>query len=118
MGRVCSVSTAKAIEHRAKCFPSDLDHSMHTASSMLVTDGEIDASIECVTKRVTRDLTNAEAAELAKRSIFHATYRDTASGGTISIYLITKDGWTKLSGTDVDDLYEQYTTDRPDVSFE
>ena len=65
-----------------------------------------------------RDLTKDDALELAKRSSYHATFRDTASGGTISVYHITKDGWTKVSGTDVVELYDKYTTDIPDVSFE
>lgn len=32
----------------------------------------------------------AEAVELARRSIYHATFRDTASGGTVSVYHVTK----------------------------
>ena len=32
----------------------------------------------------------AEAIELARRSIYHATFRDTASGGTVSVYHVTK----------------------------
>ncbi|KAL4629182.1 hypothetical protein ACB092_05G289700 [Castanea dentata] len=39
-----------------------------------------------------------EAAELARRSIYHATFRDGASGGVASVYYVGPDGWKKLSG--------------------
>ena len=48
------------------------------------------------------------AIELARRSIYHATFRDTASGGTVSVYHVTKDGWTKVCGDDVGSLHFEY----------
>ncbi len=54
------------------------------------------------------DMGVEEAIELGRRAIFQATYRDAASGGTVSVYHITKDGWTKVRGNDVGDLYFEY----------
>jgi 20S proteasome subunit beta 5 len=53
------------------------------------------------------DLSEEEATELGRRSIYHATYRDCMSGGTINVYLIRKDGWHKISSTDQNDLHYQ-----------
>ncbi|GJN04197.1 hypothetical protein PR202_ga21722 [Eleusine coracana subsp. coracana] len=49
-----------------------------------------------------------EAGELARRAIYHATFRDGASGGCVSVYHVGPDGWTKLSGDDVGELHFQY----------
>eukprot|EP01024_Parvocaulis_polyphysoides_P065850 TRINITY_DN769_c0_g1_i3.p1 TRINITY_DN769_c0_g1~~TRINITY_DN769_c0_g1_i3.p1 ORF type:complete len:283 (-),score=43.86 TRINITY_DN769_c0_g1_i3:320-1114(-) len=54
------------------------------------------------------DLSAEEAVELGRRSIYHATFRDTASGGTVSVYHITKEGWKKIHGDDVGNLHFQY----------
>ncbi|GJZ18405.1 probable LRR receptor-like serine/threonine-protein kinase isoform X1 [Tanacetum coccineum] len=50
------------------------------------------------------DMTVDEAAELARRSIYHATFRDGARGGVAS----GPNGWTKLSGDDVGELHYSY----------
>ncbi|KAJ3083844.1 proteasome component PRE2 [Rhizoclosmatium globosum] len=57
------------------------------------------------------DLTPAEAIDLARRSIFYATYRDAYSGGFVSIYHVKEDGWEFISRTDVNDLYYQYAAE-------
>lgn len=62
------------------------------------------------------DMSVEEAAELGRRAVFHATHRDAASGGTANVYHITKDGWKKLSGDDVTELYYKYM-EAPDVSL-
>ncbi|TVT97448.1 hypothetical protein EJB05_57305 [Eragrostis curvula] len=49
-----------------------------------------------------------EAGELARRAIYHATFRDGASGGCVSVYHVGPDGWKKLSGDDVGELHYQY----------
>ena len=75
-----------------------------------------------------------EAAELARRSIYHATFRDGASGGVgsstlslslsvntthpwsqydlslffLSVYYVGPSGWKKLSGDDVGELHYKY----------
>lgn len=46
------------------------------------------------------DLEPAEAAELGRRSIFHATHRDAFSGGYINVYHVKEDGWANLSHDD------------------
>jgi len=54
------------------------------------------------------DLSDEEAQELGRRSIYHATHRDAYSGGTCSVYHITAEGWTKISQTNVVDLHYKY----------
>ena len=54
------------------------------------------------------DMTDEEACDLARRSIFHATYRDGGSGGYVSVYHIHKNGWTKISREDQTMLYSRY----------
>eukprot|EP00244_Chara_vulgaris_P011529 TRINITY_DN5748_c0_g2_i2.p1 TRINITY_DN5748_c0_g2~~TRINITY_DN5748_c0_g2_i2.p1 ORF type:complete len:289 (+),score=47.38 TRINITY_DN5748_c0_g2_i2:310-1176(+) len=54
------------------------------------------------------DLKKEEACELGRRAIYHATFRDAASGGTVSVYHIGPDGWEKVSGDDVNDLHYAY----------
>lgn len=57
------------------------------------------------------DLTVEEAIDLAQRSIFGATFRDAVSGGTVSVYHVTADGWTKVRGEDVGPLFYKYYPD-------
>lgn len=59
-----------------------------------------------------RDLTDAEACELGRRSIYHATHRDAMSGGCINVYLVKENGWIKVSADDMMTLHERYTADR------
>ncbi|KAG6420450.1 hypothetical protein SASPL_116978 [Salvia splendens] len=54
------------------------------------------------------DLSVEEAAELARRSIYHATFRDGASGGVASVYHVGPSGWKKLSGDDVGEMHYSY----------
>jgi len=54
------------------------------------------------------DMPVEEAAELARRSIYHATFRDGASGGVASVYYVGPQGWKKLSGDDVGELHYKY----------
>jgi 20S proteasome subunit beta 5 len=54
------------------------------------------------------DMSVEEACELGRRAIYHATFRDAVSGGTVSVYHVTKDGWKKVSGTDVGELHFEY----------
>merc|ERR1712080_198327 len=60
-----------------------------------------------------KNLTVAEAVELGRRSIYHATHRDGASGGVVRVYHIHKDGWTKvIAGEDVNDLHYMYAKEK------
>mmetsp|Transcript_24243 Transcript_24243/g.52981 ORF Transcript_24243/g.52981 Transcript_24243/m.52981 type:complete len:281 (+) Transcript_24243:89-931(+) len=54
------------------------------------------------------DLSVKEAIELGRRSIYHAGFRDCASGGTVSVYHVTEDGWKKVAGDDVSELHYHY----------
>eukprot|EP00245_Coleochaete_scutata_P004590 TRINITY_DN17317_c0_g1_i1.p1 TRINITY_DN17317_c0_g1~~TRINITY_DN17317_c0_g1_i1.p1 ORF type:complete len:274 (-),score=48.94 TRINITY_DN17317_c0_g1_i1:687-1508(-) len=54
------------------------------------------------------DMTQDEACELARRAIYHATFRDAYSGGVVSVYHIGPEGWVKISGDDVMDLHYKY----------
>lgn len=55
------------------------------------------------------DMTLDEAVELGKRAIYHATNRDTGSGGVVRVYHVHKDGWTEVvPGTDVNELHYEY----------
>jgi len=54
------------------------------------------------------DLGVEEAIELGCRSIYHATFRDAASGGCVSVYHVTADGWKKMRGEEVGELHFQY----------
>ena len=51
------------------------------------------------------DLSVADAVELGKRSIYHATHRDAYSGGTINVYYIGPDGWVKKFSADMNVLH-------------
>jgi len=54
-----------------------------------------------------------DAIELGKRSIYHATHRDGASGGVVRVYHVHKDGWTKIEeGKDVNELHWQYAKEK------
>uniref|UniRef100_A0A0G4GKW6 Proteasome subunit beta n=1 Tax=Chromera velia CCMP2878 TaxID=1169474 RepID=A0A0G4GKW6_9ALVE len=56
-----------------------------------------------------KDLTIDEAVELGRRSIYHATHRDGASGGVVRVYHVHKDGWTrKIFAEDVNEIHWQY----------
>jgi len=58
------------------------------------------------------DLEDAEAQELGRRAIYHATHRDAYSGGTCSVYHITEGGWTQISQTNVADLHYKYSEEQ------
>jgi 20S proteasome subunit beta 5 len=43
----------------------------------------------------------------AGQAIYHATYRDSYSGGINNVYLVKQGGWTKIASTDVKELHER-----------
>merc|ERR1719265_192968 len=52
------------------------------------------------------DLSVEEAVELGRRSIYHATHRDGASGGVVRVYHVHEKGWTRcIAGEDVNELH-------------
>jgi len=54
------------------------------------------------------DLSVADACELGRRSIYHATHRDAYSGGSINVYHVKETGWEFKGNTDVNDLHYEY----------
>ena len=58
------------------------------------------------------DLSVEEAYDLAQRSIFAATHRDAYSGGTVRIYHITQEGWSRISEVDSMELYFKFEAEK------
>merc|ERR1719335_2015322 len=64
------------------------------------------------------DLSVEEAVELGRRSIYHATHRDGASGGVVRVYHVHKPdaegrAWTcKVAGQDVNELHYIYAKEK------
>merc|ERR1711953_1123442 len=54
------------------------------------------------------DLEVEAAKDLAPRSIYHATYRDAASGGFVNLYHMKETGWEHICFSDVRDLHWKY----------
>jgi len=59
------------------------------------------------------DMSVEDAAELGRRAIYQATYRDGGSGGYARVYHIHKDGWTILmDAEDVNELHYKYAQEK------
>jgi len=59
------------------------------------------------------DLSVADAVELGRRAIYHATHRDGASGGVVRVYHVHEKGWTKMiAGEDVNELHYMYAKEK------
>jgi len=58
------------------------------------------------------DLTDEEAQELGRRSIYHATHRDAYSGGIVRVYHIKPTGWVNISNEDCMDLHYKYQAEK------
>jgi len=58
------------------------------------------------------DLTNEEAYDLGRRAIYHATFRDAASGGVIRVVHMKEDGYEIISQTDCTELHYQYAEEK------
>lgn len=54
------------------------------------------------------DLSEKDALELGRRSIYHATHRDAMSGGSVNLYHVTENGWDYHGNHDVGELYWEY----------
>ena len=57
------------------------------------------------------DLTEDEAIELARRSIYHAQHRDAASGGIVNVIIIDKNGFRHAVRQDNLELFHKYIND-------
>nr|ADL27419.1 proteasome subunit beta type [Pheronema raphanus] len=58
------------------------------------------------------DLSDDEARELGRRSIYHATHRDAYSGGVVNLYHMKETGWIKISQDDVMTLHYKYAEEK------
>merc|ERR1739838_1134567 len=58
------------------------------------------------------DLTDEEAYDLGRRAIYHATFRDAASGGVIRVVHMKEDGYEIISQTDCTELHYQYAEEK------
>lgn len=59
------------------------------------------------------DLSVEEAVELGRRSIYHATHKDGASGGVVRVYHVHENGWTNvIKGEDVNKLHYMYAAEK------
>jgi 20S proteasome subunit beta 5 len=54
------------------------------------------------------DLSDEEAVDLGSRAIYHATYRDSFSGGVNNLYIVKPDGWQRIHSIDVALLHEKF----------
>ncbi|KAG8912531.1 hypothetical protein FRC01_005061, partial [Tulasnella sp. 417] len=59
------------------------------------------------------DLTDAEAQELGRRSIYAAGHRDAFSGNTINLYHVKENGWEFIANYDVTKLHYEGPGDVP-----
>lgn len=59
------------------------------------------------------DMSLDEAVQLGRKAIYHATNRDTASGGVVRVFHVHKGGWTeKIAGDDVNKLHYEYQAEK------
>lgn len=59
------------------------------------------------------NLSVEDAVELGRRSIYHATNKDGASGGVVRVYHVHENGWTKvIAGEDVNKLHYMYAAEK------
>eukprot|EP00043_Microstomoeca_roanoka_P012377 m.119659 g.119659 ORF g.119659 m.119659 type:complete len:293 (-) comp15477_c1_seq1:335-1213(-) len=53
-----------------------------------------------------------EAYDLARRAIYHATFRDAYSGGQINLYHMKETGWVRVSADNVGPLHYKYLDEK------
>ncbi|XP_017773588.1 PREDICTED: proteasome subunit beta type-5 [Nicrophorus vespilloides] len=58
------------------------------------------------------DLTDEEAYELGRRSIYHATHRDAYSGGIVRVYHMKESGWVHIDNNDCTDMHYKYQEEK------
>lgn len=58
------------------------------------------------------DMEDEEAYELARKAIYHATYRDIASGGVVRVWAIKETGWEVITEDDCKDLHYKYQDEK------
>ncbi|XP_043474581.1 proteasome subunit beta type-5 [Leptopilina heterotoma] len=58
------------------------------------------------------NLEDEAAYDLGRRSIYHATHRDAASGGIVRVYHMKPTGWVHISNDDCKDLHYMYADEK------
>ncbi|CAG2114419.1 unnamed protein product [Medioppia subpectinata] len=58
------------------------------------------------------DMSDDEAYDLGRRAIYHATHRDSYSGGIVRVYTIKEDGWHIITEEDSKDLHYKYADEK------
>jgi len=58
------------------------------------------------------DMTDEQAYDLGRRAVYHATHRDSASGGVVRVYHITEEGWKIISEDDCTELHWRYQAEK------
>jgi len=58
------------------------------------------------------DLTDEEAYDLGRRAIYHATFRDAASGGVVRVYHMKETGFEVISEQDCKELHYMYADEK------
>ena len=58
------------------------------------------------------DLTVEEAIDLGCRAIYHATFRDAASGGVVRVYHMKQTGFEVISEQDCKELHYMYADEK------
>ena len=58
------------------------------------------------------DLTDEQAYDLGRRAIYHATFRDAASGGIVRVYHMKPTGYEIISEEDCKDLHYRYAEEK------
>lgn len=61
------------------------------------------------------DLTDEEAYELGRQSIYHATHRDAYSGGIVRVYHMKETGWVHIDNNDCNDLHYKYQAEKENL---
>ncbi|CAN7992351.1 unnamed protein product [Ixodes hexagonus] len=58
------------------------------------------------------DMDDEEAFELGRKAIYHATFRDSASGGIVRVFRVKETGWERISEEDCMDLHYKYQAEK------
>ncbi|XP_037068280.1 proteasome subunit beta type-5-like [Pollicipes pollicipes] len=84
-------------------------HLFSVGSGSLFAYGVLDAGYR-------PDLTDEEAYDLGRRAIYHATFRDAASGGIVRVFHMKETGWERITEEDCKELHERYAAEKPEAS--
>lgn len=56
------------------------------------------------------DMSEADAIQLGRRAVLHATHRDAFSGGSVMVYVIRASGWERIGRWDVEGLAWEFVS--------